>query len=160
MKEWNRLSTEIRNSNSCQEFRKPLSSFIILTCSSLFSIHHSVSVKLLVRLRLGFSHLREHKFRHNFHDTLNPSCSCSLEPETTLHYLLCWHNFSSTRLALMNDFRKSTSENTKILQRTIKYIIATKRFDESFFQRSHLHARFIFNKLLNTYLFTFRENLY
>ena len=89
VREWNRLSTEIRNSTSCQQFRKPLLSFIKPNCSSLFSIHHRLGVKSLVRLRLGFSHLREHKFRHNFHDTLNPLFSCSPEPETTLHYLLC-----------------------------------------------------------------------
>ena len=29
--------------------------------------------------------------------------------------------------------KKSTSENSKILQSTIKYIIATKQFDESLF---------------------------
>ena len=157
VREWNRLSTEIRYSTSCQEFRKSLLSFIKPTCSPLFSIHHPVVVKLLVRLKLGFSHLRKHKFRHNFHDTLNPLCCCSLEPDTPSHYLLCCHNFSSARLALMNDLnlidptisqlnetalanillycdsKKSTSENSKILQRTIKYILATKRFDESLF---------------------------
>ena len=157
VREWNKLSTEIRNSTSYQQFRKSLLSFIKPTCSSLFYIHHSVGVKLLVRLRLGFSHLREHKFRHNFHDTLNPLCPCSLEPETTSHYLLHYHNFSSSRLALLNDLNlidptmsqlnetalanillygdsnKSTSDNSKILRGTIRYIIATKRFDDSHF---------------------------
>ena len=123
----------------------------------MFSIHHPVGVKLLVKLRLGFSHLPEHNFRHNFHDTMSPLCSCSLEPETTSHYLLYCHNFSSARLALMNDLnlmdpnishlnetaltnillygysKKSTSENSKILQRTIRHIFATKRFDELLF---------------------------
>ena len=157
MREWNKLSTEIRNSISYQQFTKLLLSFIKPTCSSLFSIHHPVGVKLLVRLRLGFSHLREHKFRHNFPDTLNPLCSCSLEPETTSHYLLCCHNFSSARLAVMNDLnlidptisqsndtalanillygdsKKSASENSKIFQSTIRYIFATKQFDDSLF---------------------------
>ena len=103
VREWNRLCTEIRNSTSWQEFRKSPLSFSKQTCFSLDSIRHFVGVKSLVRLRLGFTNLREHKFRHNFHDTLNPLCSCSLEPETTLHYLLCCHNFSSALLALMND---------------------------------------------------------
>ena len=53
VREWNRLSTEICNSTSCQEFRKSLLSFIKRTCSSLFSIHHPVGVKLFVRLRLA-----------------------------------------------------------------------------------------------------------
>ena len=58
---------------------------------------------LLNRLRLGFSHLREHKFRHNFADTLNPLCSCSLENEDTEHYFLCCQNNISFRTTLMND---------------------------------------------------------
>ena len=157
MREWNTMSTEIRNSTSHQQFRKSLLSFIKRTCSRLFSIHHPVGVKLLVRLRPGFSQLREHKFRHNFHDTLNPLCSCSPEPETTSQYLFCRHNFSSTRSALINDLnlidpsisqfnettlaniqiyddsKNSISQNSKILQGTIKYIFATKQFDKSLF---------------------------
>ena len=103
VREQNKLRTEIPNSSCYQQSSKLFLSFIIPTCSTLFSIHHPVGVKLLVRLRLGYSHLREHKFRHNFHDTLNLSCSCSLEPETTSSYLLCCYNFSSARSALMND---------------------------------------------------------
>ena len=36
-------------------------------------------------------------------------------------------------ILLYGDSKKSTSENSKILQSTIKYIIVTKRFDESLF---------------------------
>ena len=104
LKEWNKLSTEIRNVASYQQFTKLLLSFIKPTCSTTFSIHHSTSVKLLVRLRLGFSHSHEHKFRYSFHDTLNPWCSCSLELETTSHSLLWKDNFPSAPLALINDF--------------------------------------------------------
>ena len=155
-KEWNKLSTKIRNLASYQQFKKSLLSFIKLTCSLLFSIHHPVGVKLIVRLRFGFSNIRKHKFKQDFHDTLNPLYSCSLEPETTVNYLLCCHNYSSACFALTNDFdlidstvsksktalanillygdsMKSASENRKILQSTIKYVFATKRFGESLF---------------------------
>ena len=101
VREWNKLSTETCNSTSYQQFRKSFLSFIKPTCSSLFSIHHPTTAKLLVTLRLDFTHLREHEFRHNFHDTLNSWCSCSLEPETTSCYLLCCHNFPSARSAVM-----------------------------------------------------------
>ena len=89
----NKLSIEILNSTSYQQSRKSFLSFIKPTCSTLFPIHHPVGVTLLIRLR--------HKF--NFHDTLNPLCSCSLKPETTSHYILRCYNFSSARSALMND---------------------------------------------------------
>ena len=46
-------------------------------------------MKLLTRLRLNFSHLSEHKFRHGFRDTVDPMCKCSLETVITLHFLLC-----------------------------------------------------------------------
>lgn len=60
----------------------------------LFSIclmiptHNPVGIKMLVKLWLGFSHLCEHKFRHNFPDTLNPLYFCSLRPWTTLSFML------------------------------------------------------------------------
>ena len=60
--------------------------------------------------------MREHKFRHNFHDTLNHSCYCSLEPETTSHYILCEQNFSSARLALMNDHKGALSGLRQFLE--------------------------------------------
>ena len=38
-------------------------------------------IKMVTRLRLGLSHLREHKFKHSFRDTLNslsqPAIACS-----------------------------------------------------------------------------------
>ena len=52
---------------------------------------------------MDFSHLNEHKFRHNFNDTINPMCSCGKEPETTLHYLLRCDLYSIYRLELLND---------------------------------------------------------
>ena len=87
VREQNKLSTEICNLTSYRQFRKSLLSFIKPTCSTLFSIHHPIGVKSLVRLALGFSHLRVYKFRYNFDDTLNPLSSCSLEPKTASRYL-------------------------------------------------------------------------
>ena len=49
----------------------------------LFSVHDSLAVKLITRLRLEFSHLNELKFRHGFKDTLNPLCTCRAKVETT-----------------------------------------------------------------------------
>ena len=44
---------------------------------------------LVYRLRIGLSHLNDHKFRHNFQDCLNPLCPCILEVESTIHH--CQH---------------------------------------------------------------------
>ena len=84
--EWNKLDPEIRRIDSYVGFRKKLLSFIIPMENKTFSIYDPLGNKLLNRLRVDFSHLNEHKFRHNFADTLNPLCSCSLETESTAHF--------------------------------------------------------------------------
>ena len=57
-----------------------------------YGIYDPLGIRLPNRLRLGFSHLSEHKFRHNFTDTLNPLCSCSLEMEDTDHHFVRYQN--------------------------------------------------------------------
>ena len=74
-----------------------------------FNISDAIDVKLIVRLRLGFSHLREHKFKHSFRDTLNRLCSCSIEVESTSHYFLRCHFVDTLRATLMNDLRNIES---------------------------------------------------
>ena len=37
-----------------------------------------MGIKYLTRLRLGLSHINDHKFRHNFQDRLNSLCPCTL----------------------------------------------------------------------------------
>ena len=76
-------------------FRKKLLAFIRPLENDTYGIYDPLGVILLNILRLGFSNLREHKFKHNFADTLNPLCSCSFENEDTEHYFLrCQNNLS------------------------------------------------------------------
>ena len=51
-------------------FRKKLLTFIRPLGNDTYGIYDPLGVTLLNRLCLGFSHLREHKFKHNFVDTL------------------------------------------------------------------------------------------
>ena len=86
--EWNKLSTVLRNSASASIIKNDLLKFIRPKNATIYKIFDHIGLKLLTRLRVNLSHLRQHKFRHNFLDTLNPLCSCSLEVESTSHYLL------------------------------------------------------------------------
>ena len=63
---------------------RPLS-FICPLESNVYNIFDPIGLKFLTRLRLGFSHLNEHRFRHSFQDCMNPLSSCSLEIEDTSH---------------------------------------------------------------------------
>ena len=51
------------------------------------TIYHR-EMKLITRLHVGLSHLREHKFKHSFQDILNPICCCGFDVESTSHYIL------------------------------------------------------------------------
>ena len=155
--EWNKLDPDIKNLDSHEMFRKKLLNFIRPSEKSIFNIYDPQGSKLLNRLRLGFSHLREHKFRHNFADTVNPLCSCALETESTDHFFLHCQSYVSFCTALMNELSsissgiislrpsallevilygdKMLSDNTnqQILTATINYIKNTQRFEQSLF---------------------------
>ena len=152
------VDPSIRNSESISSFKSKLLSFIRPVQSNVYNIFDPQGLKLLTRLRLGFSHLNEHRFRHNFQDCINPLCSCSLEIEDTSHYLLHCHNFSRYRIDLMNsansvrdhfeslsdsskrdillygDSRLDTNKNKFILVATINYIKHSERFPGSLFE--------------------------
>ena len=111
----------------------------------------------MTRLRLRFSHLNEHKFRHGFLDTLNPSCSCSLEVEDKKHLFLCCLSFENARrslfinisiinssfknlpshlnveLLLFGDSELSTIGNDFILKASMKYMMTTSKYSVPLF---------------------------
>ena len=133
-------------------------SFIPPVQSKIYHIFDPKGLKFLTQLRLGFSHLNEHKFRHNFPNCLNPLCSCSLEIENTSHYLLHCQHFSNHHIDLKNcvksviinfesmtDNRKqdillygeslfNENKNKLILQATINYLKNFERFSGSHFE--------------------------
>ena len=102
--EWNNLNTEFRNAKSIKFLKK-----IIVTEhkeNSLFSVYDPLGVKLLTQLRLQFSHLNEHKFRHGFGDAVSCTCGCNAGIEDTEHLLLCCQFYSIQRLELFNNINK------------------------------------------------------
>ena len=155
--EWNKLDSNICNSETLKIFKSKILQFIRPTGNSIFSCHNPIGVKLHTRLRLGPSHLHGHKFHHDFQDTFNPFCSCGKEVETTFHFLLSCPKYSDERLTLPSKIRNinpnilentnsqitllflygdknfTASINFVILSSTIEYILATKIFDETLF---------------------------
>ena len=68
-----------------------------------------MGMEYLTRLRLGLSHLNNHKFIHNFQDCLNPLCPCSLEVESNIDYFLRCRYYNDIRKTLLNTVKKITS---------------------------------------------------
>ena len=91
--EWDKLDfpnilQEIRFSLLYPMFKKQILEFIRPFTNSIFNICSSVRLNYLTRLQVSLSHLREHKFCHNFRDSLNPLCDCGKVTKTTKHFLL------------------------------------------------------------------------
>ena len=153
--EWNKLDSDIQNSDSCGIFCKKLLAFIRPVGNSMYGIYDPFGVKLFNRLRLDFRRLPEHKFRHNFADTANLLCSCTLETKNTEHFFLRCQNNVSPRLTLINKLSNISNvinslnstdffrvifygdknfdnvTNLKIITTTIKFIKTTKSFEEA-----------------------------
>ena len=158
--EWKKLCPEIRRSGSYNIFWKSILNFIRPSAGKVYSINDAVSIKLITRLRLGFSHLHGHKFKDYFRDTLNPLCSCIIEVESTSRYFLYCYFFDGLQAAFMNDLRNIDSDlpalrdenltnillygnqiydektNQIILMRVIQYIKNSQRFDGPLFNPS------------------------
>ena len=100
--EWNKLYLNICNSESLTSFKSNVLKLIPFSKNSIFLCNNPKGIRLLIRLRLGSSQLRDHIFKHNFQDTVNPICNCGEDIETLCHYLLQCSLYVNERLALPN----------------------------------------------------------
>ena len=103
--EWNNLDNIIKSSESYLMFRKRMINLIRHKGNDTYGIHNPTGLKLLNRLRLGLSHLNDHKFNHNFKECINLLCSCSLSVENNVHFFLHCHHFSLQRQILLNNIK-------------------------------------------------------
>ena len=126
---------------------------VLFNKKKLIKLMASFTINMLIRLRVGFSHLKERKFRYNFVDAINPLCSCGNFVESTTHFFLHCTHFSNQRLTLINkikdidkhifdkndslitqtllfgDEKLSITDNKSILEATIQFLISSGRFD-------------------------------
>ena len=75
---WYSLDLSIINSNLLEVFKSKLLAFIQPVQRSIYNVFNPQGLKFLTRLRLGLSHLKEHRFRDNFKNCINPLCSCTV----------------------------------------------------------------------------------
>ena len=155
--EWNNLDPNLRNSKSISVFKEKKLNFIRPCPNSFFDCHNPKGIKLITRLRLGLTHLREHKFKHSFQDTINPLCNYGQNIESSIHFFLHWSFFINERRTLLSTMRSLDSKlldctdydlteallfgntsqisnnNFKIINASIDYILSNKRFDVPLF---------------------------
>ena len=100
--EWNDLDYSLCNAPSINVFNKNVLKFLRVGPNKVFNIYNPQGLKLLMRLRLGLSHLRGHEFNHNFSDCFDEICMSGKDFESTNHFLLQCSLFLDERQVLMN----------------------------------------------------------
>ena len=151
--EWNLLDDDTRNSTSISEFKRKLLAMIRPNKNSIYGTNDIVGVRHLSKLRLSFSGLNEHRFKHNF-DCLDPVCLCGIANEDSEHFLLHCPIFEEARRDLLGSLSDipgldiagldtqslchlilfgnpdlTLIANRMIMEAAINYIKATKRLD-------------------------------
>ena len=150
--EWNKLDPTFRNAESFDIFKSNILKFIRPTRRSFFNCYNHKGIRLMTRLHPGLSHLREHKFNHNFQNCINPLCSCSMDIESTSHFFLHCPDKRITLLSTLNQIDCKLIEtnesslveallfgnslfdlkkNSLIFNASIDYILSTERFEEA-----------------------------
>ena len=120
IREWNKLDTSICQALSYSTFGKALLDFIQPTTNNIFGTYDVSGLKLLTRLCVGFSHLREHKFKHNF------------QAEDTYHFFMRCQNFSNQGNVLFDDLNSINAEILKMSENEIVQVLlfSNKRFSK------------------------------
>ena len=100
------MDSRIRNLTSIATFKRAIFDLRRPKPTPMFKVNWLSGFLFLTRLRVGFSHLREHKLRDGFCDMPNPICYCLWNAvENTENYLLHCSNFANQRTLLFDDLR-------------------------------------------------------
>ena len=105
----------------------------------IYNVHNPVGLKLLTRLRLGLSHLNQHKFSHNFQDCLNTQTYVYSNIRSTLLNelqsidinLLNQDNDIVVEVLLYGSTKFDNNQNFRLLSFSIDYILKSDRFSGS-----------------------------
>ena len=100
--EWNKLDPGLRKAESLSLFKTNILKFIQPSPNSVYNCHNPKGLRFIIRLRVGLSHLREHRFKHSFQDTINLLCSYDLDIESTEQFLLDCPQFVNERCSLLS----------------------------------------------------------
>ena len=136
--EWNDLDYSLRNAPSINFFKKNILKFIRFGINKVFNIYNPHGLKLLTRLRLGLSHLLDHKFNHNFSDCLDEICMCGKDIEPTNHFLLQCSVFLNEGQVLMNKVRDTDSSLIDQNENSLCYTLPFGKENMNYRENTHI----------------------
>ena len=114
VREWNNLESSLRVLPSICQFKTAIIRIIRPLKRSIYHLSGIPGCKLLTRLRLEFSELREHKFQHNF-NCIDPMCLCGTGVEDNEHFLLHSQRFFIHRTSYLDNVSQLTNRSTTTL---------------------------------------------
>ena len=111
---WNDIDNHIKSLPSLNEFKNKLFKFIRPKRNTFFNIRDNIGIKLLTKIRVSFSDLRDHRYDHNF-NCENPLCSCGIEDETTTHFFLCCPLYYQLRITYLSKISEIVGSDVTVL---------------------------------------------
>ena len=84
---WNNIGPDFRNMEPLSKFKSEVLKIIRPVKNSTFNIHNPLGMKYIYQLRVGVSALSAHKKAHNFRDTSDDTCLCSIETRVNNSFL-------------------------------------------------------------------------
>ena len=149
---WNNIVSQFEHFPTFDGLKDHILSLIRPNARPTYGVHNPSNLRHLFQLRVGLSHLRSHKKRHNFVDTPSDICLCKQGIEDTNHFFLLCPFYLTHRAILMDSVNEilqkynldltgiyveillyghpsiSPSDNRIILISTLDYISRTNRF--------------------------------
>ena len=99
LSEWHSLDNNIKEFLTISELERKLLAVISPKQRSIYNVYDRIGIQNLTKLRLQFSKINDHRFRHN-HDCFIPRCLCGIEDEDNEHFFLNCPQFGLERIDL------------------------------------------------------------
>ena len=150
---WPSIPDELKLAPSSAAFKNIYKKLFIPPKPSYFDIVDKFGVRLLSKIRVDCSDLRDHRHNHGFRNCPSPLCRCNTADETSEHFLARCPLFNAQRATLLTTISNVLSNdisvlpdshlssllmygskaynnitNKLILEATISFIKRTKRF--------------------------------
>ena len=97
------------------QFKSNLNKFVRSEDNNFYVIRDSIGIKLLTKIRVTFSDLRDHRYNHNF-NCENPICSCGLDDETALYFFPCCPRYNNLRTTYLSKIFDIIGSDVTVLQ--------------------------------------------
>ncbi|MCH2389802.1 MAG: hypothetical protein MK234_03870 [Nitrospinales bacterium] len=152
---WPSIPDELKQAPSSAAFKNAYKKTFIPPKPGYFGICDKFGIRLLTKIRVDCSDLRDHRYNHGFRNCPSPMCRCNTADETSEHFLARCPLFDAQRVPLLTTISSVLSNdisvlpdshlsslfmygskaynsvtNKLILEATITYIKRTKRFSK------------------------------